>query len=159
MIRKPPENWQPRDEGAAVRTVRTAAAVATGGARLARGGANALRGVGCYCFAALWGFAAIMSLLAGSLPGAIGIGALAAFMVWAGNRAFARARTGFLHPPLPRDLDSDAPESFVDRASARIASEVERSRSALRDPCSQGINDGAAGKSFGQRRGVTFGQR
>jgi hypothetical protein len=93
MIRKPPENWQPLDEGAAVRTVRTAAAVATGGARLARGGVHALRGLGCYCFAALWGFAAIMSGLSGSLPSAIGVGAMAALMFWAGNRAFAKAHT------------------------------------------------------------------
>jgi hypothetical protein len=92
MIRKPPENWQPRDEGAAVRTVRTAAAVATGGARLARDGLHAARGLGCYCFGTLWGFAAIMSGLAGSLPIAIGVGAMSAFMFWAGNRAFAKAR-------------------------------------------------------------------
>jgi hypothetical protein len=92
MIRKPPENWQRRDEGAAIRTVRTASAVATGGARFARGGVHALQGLGCYCFAAIWGFAALMSGLAGSLPSAISIGALAAFMVWAGNKAFARAR-------------------------------------------------------------------
>lgn len=92
MIRKPPENWQQRDEGAAVRTVRTAAAVATGGARLARGGMHAARGLGCYCFGILWGFAAIMSGLAGSLPSAIGVGAMSAFMFWVGNRAFAKAR-------------------------------------------------------------------
>ena len=91
MIRKSPENWQPRDEGTAVRTVRTAAAVAKGGARVASGGVHALRGVGCYFFAALWGFAAIASGLGGSLPSFIGIGAMAAFMVWAGNRAFAKA--------------------------------------------------------------------
>jgi hypothetical protein len=92
MIRKPPADWQPLNEGAAVRTVRTASAVATGGARLARGGVHAVRGVGCYCFGALWGFAAIMSGLGGSLPSFIGIGAMAAFMFWAGNRAFAKAR-------------------------------------------------------------------
>jgi hypothetical protein len=94
MIRKPPENWQRRDEGAAVRTVRTASAVASGGARVARGGVYALRGVGCYCFGVLWGFAAIMSTLGGSLPSGIGIGALAALMFWGGNRAFAKARAG-----------------------------------------------------------------
>ena len=31
MIRKPPGDWQQLDDGAAVRTVRTAAAVAKGG--------------------------------------------------------------------------------------------------------------------------------
>ena len=94
MIRKPSENWQQRNEGAAIRTVRTASAIATDGAKLARGGVHALRGIGCYCFAALWGFAAIMSTLTGGLQGGIFIGALAAFMVWRGNKAFAKARTG-----------------------------------------------------------------
>ena len=51
-----------------------------------------LRGLVCYFFAAIWGFAALMSGLGGSLPSLIGIGAMAAFMVWAGNRAFAKAR-------------------------------------------------------------------
>jgi hypothetical protein len=92
MIRKPTADWQQLDEGAAIRTVRTAAAVAKGGARVARGGVHVARGLGCYLFAALWGFAAIMSGLGGSLPSFIGIGAMAAFMVWAGNRAFAKAR-------------------------------------------------------------------
>jgi hypothetical protein len=36
MIRKPPADWQRLDEGAAVRTVRTAAAVAKGSAEVAR---------------------------------------------------------------------------------------------------------------------------
>jgi hypothetical protein len=92
MIRKPTADWQQHDDGAAVRTVRTAAAVAKGGAKLARGGVHVARGLGCYFFAALWGFAAIASGLGGSLPSFIGIGAMAAFMVWAGNRAFAKAR-------------------------------------------------------------------
>jgi hypothetical protein len=92
MIRKPTAAWQQSTEGAAVRTVRTASAVAKGGARLALGGVHAVRGVFCYFFAAIWGFAAIASGLGGSLPSLIGIGAMAAFMVWAGNRAFAKAR-------------------------------------------------------------------
>jgi hypothetical protein len=92
MIRKPPANWQPLDEGAAVRTVRTAAAVATGGASVARRGVHAAKGLGCYFFAALWGFAALMSGLGGSLPSFIGIGAMAALCFWGGNRAFAKAR-------------------------------------------------------------------
>jgi len=92
MIRKPPAGWQQFDEGAAVRTVRTATAVAQGGANIARRGGHAMRGLFCYFFAALWGFAAIASGLTGSLPSLIGIGAMAAFMVWSGRRAFAKAR-------------------------------------------------------------------
>ena len=92
MIRKPPANWGRLDEGAAVRTVRTAAAVAKGSASVARRGVHAVRGLFCYFFAMLWGFAAVASGLGGSLPSLIGIGAMAAFMVWAGNRAFAKAR-------------------------------------------------------------------
>src|SRR5262245_51450255 len=92
MIRKPPSNWQPLNEGAAVRTVRTAAAVAKGGASVARRSGHAMRGLFCYFFAAIWGFAALASGLTGSLPSLIGIGAMAAFMVWSGNRAFAKAR-------------------------------------------------------------------
>ena len=92
MIRKPPANWQPLNEGAAVRTVRAASAVAKGSATVARRGGYAARGLFCYFFAIIWGFAAIASGLGGSLPSLIGIGAMAAFMVWAGNRAFAKAR-------------------------------------------------------------------
>ena len=94
MIRKPSADWQSLDEGTAVRTVRTAAAVAKGSVTVARRGGHAMRGMLCYFFAAIWGFAAIASGLAGSLPSLIGIGAMAAFMVWAGGRAFAKARAG-----------------------------------------------------------------
>jgi hypothetical protein len=92
MIRKPAADWGRVDESAAVRTVRTASAVAKGGASVARRGGHAVRGLVCYSFAALWGFAALMSGLSGSLPSLIGIGAMAAGMVWAGRRAFAKAR-------------------------------------------------------------------
>ncbi len=92
MICKPPADWQQLNEGVAVRTVRTAAVVAKGSAKLAQRGVHAVRGLVCYFFAALWGFAAIASGLGGSLPSVIGIGAMAAFMVWSGNRAFAKAR-------------------------------------------------------------------
>jgi hypothetical protein len=92
MIRKPPADWQQLSEGAAVRTVRTAGAVAMGGARVARCGGHAVRGLLCFGFAILWGFAAIVSGLSGSLPSFIGIGAMAAFMFWVGRRAFAKAR-------------------------------------------------------------------
>jgi hypothetical protein len=92
MIRKPTADWHRQDEGAAGRTLRTAAAVATGSVSVARRGGHAVRGLVCYVFAAIWGFAAIASGLSGSLPSLIGIGAMAAFMVWAGGRAFAKAR-------------------------------------------------------------------
>jgi hypothetical protein len=92
MIRKPSADWSRLDEGAAVRTVRTATAVAKSSANVAQRGGHALRGLFCYFFAALWGFAALMSGLGGSLPSFIGVGAMAAGMVWAGNRAFAKAR-------------------------------------------------------------------
>jgi len=92
MIRKPPTGWQQPNEGAAIRTVRTAAAVAQNGATIARRGGHAMRGLICYFFAAIWGFAAIASGLAMGLPSLISIGAMAAFMVWSGRRAFAKAR-------------------------------------------------------------------
>lgn len=92
MIRKPSADWHRLDEGATVRTVRTAAAVATGSARVARRSGQAVIGLVCYFFVAIWGFAAIASGLAGSLPSLIGIGAMAAFMYWLGRRAFAKAR-------------------------------------------------------------------
>lgn len=93
MIRKPSADWQPLTEGAAVRTVRTAGAIAQGGVRVARRGVHVLRGLFCYFFAALWGFVAIISGL-GDLPNLIGIGAMSAFMVWLGSRCFAKARMG-----------------------------------------------------------------
>jgi hypothetical protein len=93
MIRKPPGDWQRRDEGAAVRTVRTAAAVAKGGATVARRGGYAVRGLICYFFAILWGFTGIPgSLATGSLPSLIGVGAMVAFTIWVGNRSFKKAR-------------------------------------------------------------------
>jgi hypothetical protein len=89
MISKPPSDWQQRSEGAAVRTVRTAAAVAKGSAEVARRGGHAVRGLVCYFFAAVWGFVAIS--LTG-LPSTIGMGAMAAFMFWLGTRSFVKAR-------------------------------------------------------------------
>jgi hypothetical protein len=93
MIRKPPADWQPLDEGVAIRMVRTAAAVAKGSAGVARRGGHAVRGLLCYFFAIIWGFTGIAGGLAtGSLPSIIGVGAMSAFMVWVGRRAFAKAR-------------------------------------------------------------------
>jgi hypothetical protein len=91
MIRKPSADWQRRDESAAVRTVRTAAAVAKGSATVARRGMHAVRGLVCYFFGIIWGFVAIASGLTGSLS-IIGIGAMAALMFWLGSRSFAKAR-------------------------------------------------------------------
>ena len=54
MIRKPPAGWQQPNEGAAVRSVRTAVGIAKDGARVARrGGHVALGLVSCF-LAALW---------------------------------------------------------------------------------------------------------
>ena len=92
MIRKPSADWSRFEEGAAIRTVRTASAVAIGGAKVARRGAQVVRGLFCYAFALLWGFAALMAGLFGDLPSTIGVGLMAAGMVWLGNRAFAKAR-------------------------------------------------------------------
>jgi hypothetical protein len=94
MIRKPPGDWNRLNEGAAVRTVRTAAVVATSGARVVRRGGHAVRGLVCFFFAALWGFAALASGLTMGLPSFIGIGAMAAGMFWLGRRAFAKALGG-----------------------------------------------------------------
>ncbi len=91
MIRKPSAEWGRPDEGAALRSIRTASAVASSGARVAQRGGHAVRGLVCYFFAAIWGFAAVASGLGGSLPSLIGIGAMAAFMVWLGRRSFAKA--------------------------------------------------------------------
>ena len=91
MIRKPPADWQ-RGDSAAVRTARTAAELARGGATVARAGGNLARGLFCYFFALLWGFAALGGLLSGSIPTFIGVGAMAALMAWAGSRAFKKAR-------------------------------------------------------------------
>jgi hypothetical protein len=92
MVRKPPADWQ-RGESAAIRTARTAAELAKGGAKAARTGGHVARGLFCYFFAILWGYAALAGgLFAGSIPTLIGVGAMAAFMAWAGKRAFAKAR-------------------------------------------------------------------
>ena len=92
MISKPPESWQ-SGETAAVRSVRTAAGLGKGGALIARRGGHVARGLFCYFFAGLWGFAGLTGGLAtGSLPTLVGVGAMAGFMFWAGRRAFAKAR-------------------------------------------------------------------
>jgi hypothetical protein len=95
MIRKPAADWGRQNDAtvAAVAAVRASVDVAKGGARVARAGGNVLRGIICWFFAAIWGFAALAGGLAmGSLPTLIGVGAMAAFMAWAGRRAFRSAR-------------------------------------------------------------------
>jgi hypothetical protein len=91
MIRKPPAGWQ-REEGAGVRTIRTVARTASSGGRGVRRGGHVLRGLLCFFFAILWGFAALASGLSGNLPIFIGVGAMALLMAWWGRRAFAKAR-------------------------------------------------------------------
>ena len=90
MIRKPTADWQQRGEGAAVRTVRTAAAVATAGSKAAYRGAAVAAGLMCCAIAIFWGSLGLTS--AGSLPEFIGNGAMVAFMIWVGRRLFAKAR-------------------------------------------------------------------
>jgi hypothetical protein len=92
MIRKPPADWQ-RGESGPVRAVRTLAGAASQGTRVARRGGHFVRGLFCFFFAIIWGFAALAGgLFAGSLPTFIGVGAMAALMAWGGRRAFAKAR-------------------------------------------------------------------
>jgi hypothetical protein len=92
MIRKPPADWQRPDEGRPVRAARAAVAVAKGSVTVAWCGVNVVRGLVCYFFAAMWGFLAIAIGPGGSLPGFMFMGAGSAFMLWAGHRAFAKAR-------------------------------------------------------------------
>jgi Protein of unknown function (DUF3592) len=66
---------------------------------------------------------------------------------------------GFLRRPGSRDFHADAPGSFVERASERISSQIERSRSTSADQHPVAIDDRPAAKSFGQSRAVTFGKR
>jgi len=92
MIRKPPANWQ-REESSAVNAMRGAVDVAQGSVKVAKTGGHYLRGMICWAFALIWGFAALAAgLVGGSLPTFIGVGAMAAGMAWMGNRAFAKAR-------------------------------------------------------------------
>ena len=86
MIRKPQADWHRQDEGAAVRTVRTAAAVAM---EVRRGGMTAAALIP-YAIAIFVGIMAIANGLATSLPGLTGIGAMAAGTYWVWRRFFAK---------------------------------------------------------------------
>lgn len=88
MIRKPTAAWG--RESPVVTTVRRAA---RGGTAAVRTGQYYARGLVCWSFALLWGFAALAGgLLGGSLPTFFGVGAMAVGMAWSGSRMFARAR-------------------------------------------------------------------
>ncbi len=92
MIRKPAADL-PRGESVALKSIRAATHAAQSGVQVARAGGHALRGLFCFFFAALWGFAALAGgLLAGDMATFIFVGAMAALMAWAGRRAFAKAR-------------------------------------------------------------------
>jgi hypothetical protein len=92
MIRKPGPDWQ-TGEDALVRAVQSTTRIAKGSVNVARKGGHLARGLFCWFLAILWGWAALAGgLLGGSLPTLVGVGAMAAFMAWAGRRAFRKAR-------------------------------------------------------------------
>jgi hypothetical protein len=92
MIRKPGSDWQ-TGEDALVRAVQSTTRIAKGSVNVARKGGHLARGLFCWFLAILWGWAALAGgLLGGSLPTLVGVGAMAAFMAWAGRRAFRKAR-------------------------------------------------------------------
>lgn len=104
MIRKPPADWQPLNEDAAVRMVRNTTTFAKGAVGTARRSGHAVRGVVCYFFAIIWGYAAItVGLATGSPITIFGVGGLAAFMFWAGSRAFSRAFSGEVDAGSPSE--------------------------------------------------------
>ena len=90
MIRKPPANWNAPDEGAGVRTVRTAAAVAKTSADVARRGALTARGLALLFQAAVAGWSATVGLF--NLPAFIVVGTIAVVSFWLGLRSIAKAR-------------------------------------------------------------------
>jgi hypothetical protein len=65
----------------------------------------------------------------------------------------------FLRRLGSHDFSGDAPGSFVERATERLSSEIERSRSTSAAQQPAAINARPAEKSFGQARAVTFGKR
>lgn len=88
MIRKPPETL--RRESVVVTHLRSAA---TGSVATVRVAQYYVRGMLCWSFAALWGFAALAGgLFLHSVATFAGVGAMAAFMAWSGVRLFRQAR-------------------------------------------------------------------
>jgi hypothetical protein len=94
-------------------------------------------------------------VLLGMFTGSVILAAALAFLVFYVWFFWLR---GFLRRPGPHVFYGDVPESFADRASERFSSQIERSRSTLGDQHTLAINARPAGKSFGQRTGVTFGK-
>jgi hypothetical protein len=94
-------------------------------------------------------------VLLGALTGSILIAAALAFLVFYVWCFWLR---GFLRRAGSHASYDDVPGSFADRASERISSQIERSRSMSGDQHPVAINDRPAGKSF-QTRAVTFGKR
>jgi len=86
MIRKPQQDWHRQDEGAAVRTVRTAAAVVKSVHR----GAAVAPALVIYASVVVLGIMAIASGLATTLPGLAGIAAMAAGIYWVWRRLYAK---------------------------------------------------------------------
>jgi Protein of unknown function (DUF3592) len=100
-------------------------------------------------------------VLLGEFTGSILVAAALAFIVFYLWFFWVRR---FLRRPGSHDFSGDVPESFVagsfvERASERIASEIERSRAPLADQHPVAINARPAEKSFGHGRAVTFGKR
>lgn len=90
MIRKPPSALL--EEGGLVRTLDRARSVADRGRTAARAGSFYLRGLFCWGFALLWGFAALGAGLCGDVGSFLGIGLMAAGVAWMGRRMFAKAQ-------------------------------------------------------------------
>ncbi|TGE02248.1 hypothetical protein [Methylobacterium nonmethylotrophicum] len=90
VIQKPPAHLLRPDPLA--RRAQELRATAASGAALARTGGHYLRGLVCWFFALIWGFAALAAGLFGDLGTLIGVGAMAAGIGWMGRRSFARAR-------------------------------------------------------------------
>ena len=107
MIQKPSGDWQ-RGVTPLANVVENATSMARGGARVARTGGHTLRGLLCWGFALLWGFAALAAGASGSLPTFVGVGLMAAGMAWAGNRAFAKARGVLTDARTPEEVSADA---------------------------------------------------
>jgi hypothetical protein len=95
-------------------------------------------------------------VLLGGFTGGILVAAALAFIVFYLWFFWVRR---FLRRLGPHDFSGDVSGSFAERASERLSSEIERSRSTLGDQYPVAINARPAAKPFGQPRAVTFGKR
>src|SRR4051794_40283891 len=120
MIRKPTSPL-PR-ESAAIATTRK---VAVAGQSAVRAGGHSVRGLVCFAFAGIWGFAALAAGAAGSLPTFVGVGIMALGAGWGGMRAFRKA-------------------------AAAVQAAPSGSSSDVTDPAARPVLDGAA-PTFGRR--------